>query len=289
MEKNEGKQKQHKKNAAARQKSGRSRERPAAKSGAPLSPGALRGQKIRIERRRRRLKKLLRRTLTAFAVLAVLALIFVFGFRLKNINVTGNSRYTKEEILNLIQYDDQYHNTVIFYLQHRNMEVDGIPFLDGIHMDIGSAGTINIEVVEKIVAGCIKDGSRYIYIDTDGIVGEIGDTRQNGVPLIEGLEYEAPQLNQMLNVTDTNVYNILLNLTLLLEKYEIDVEAIRFAGDSTVSLSMGDVLVMLGRGDYMEDKITELYDLLSELSGRKGTLHLENYEPSTENIIFSSD
>ncbi len=255
----------------------------------PLSPAALRGQQMRMERRKARLKKLLRRFVIVLAILAVLALIFVFGFRLKTVNVTGNSRYTKEEILDLIQYDEQYHNTIIFYLQHKDMDVEGIPFLDGIYMDIGGADTINIEVVEKIVTGCIKDGERYIYIDTDGIVCEISDVCQEDVPLIEGLEYEEPQLNQMLNVTDTTIYNPLLNLTLLLKKYEMSVDTVRFSGDLTMSLTMGDIQVMLGGSDYLEDKVTELHNLLPELEGLKGTLHLENYDPSKDSIIFTKE
>lgn len=254
-----------------------------------LSPAAQRGRQKRMEQKRLRLKRLFRRLLMALAVLAVMALIFIFGFRLRNVNVTGNSRYTKEEILDLIQYDEQYHNTVLFYLEKRHMDIEGVPFINAIHMEIGSNDTINVEVAEKIVTGCIKDGGRYIYIDTDGYVCEISDTRQDNVPLIAGLEFEAPVLNEILNVTDQSVYSSLLNLTLLLKKHELSIEEVIFAEDATMQMQMGKIKVMLGGPENMEDKITELKNLMPQLEGLSGTLHLENYDSSRDSIIFTKD
>ncbi|MBS5523358.1 MAG: cell division protein FtsQ/DivIB [Clostridiales bacterium] len=277
-----------KKRSLGSQEDGRPQSR--SKKGArALSPAAQRGLQKRKERRRQRLKKFFRRTLIVLAVLAVLALIFIFGFRLKNINVTGNSRYTKEEILDLLHYDGQYHNTFIFYMKNRNMDVEGIPFINAIHMEIGGNDTINVEVAEKIVTGCIDDDGRYIYIDTDGIVCEISDTHQEDVPLLEGLEFEAPVLNQMLIVTDQTIYNSLVNLTLLLEKHEILIEKIVFNEDGTMKMQMGDIQVMLGNSENMEDKMTELKNLLPQLENLKGTLHLENYDSTKDSIIFTKE
>lgn len=254
-----------------------------------LSPAALRGREKRLEKRRRRIKKFFKGLLIGLVILALLTLIFIFGFRLKNVNVTGNSRYTKEEILDIIHYDDQYHNTFIFYLKNRHLNVENVPFVDSIYMAIGSNDTINVEVVEKTVAGCINDDGRYIYIDTDGIVCEISDTRQDDVPLLEGLEFEEPSLNKMLKVTDESIYNSLLNLTLLLKKYEISIDKILFKQDGTLSIQMGDIQVMLGNSDNMEDKITELANLLPQLENLKGILHLENYDSTKDSIIFTKE
>lgn len=254
-----------------------------------LSPAALRGLKKRKERRRHRIKSFFRGLAIILAVLAVLAMIFIFGFRLKNINVTGNSRYTKEEILDLLHYDEQYHNTIIFYMKHRNMDVEGIPFINAVHMEIGSNDTLNVEVVEKIVIGCINDDGRYIYIDTDGMVCEIDDTHPSDVPLLEGLEYEDPVLNQILKVTDQSVYNSLLNLTLLLKKHEISIEKVVFDEDGTMQMLMGTIKVMLGNSKNMEDKITELKNLMPQLEHLKGTLHLENYDSTKDSIIFTKE
>lgn len=269
-----------------KEKSSNKKKRP------PLSPAAQRGRQIREERRRRKRRRFFRAVLILLAVIAIAALILIFGFRLKTVNVTGNSRYTNEEILDLLQFDDaSYQNTLLFYFEKRNMDVAGIPFIDAIYMDIGGVDTINVEVVEKVVTGCIEDNGNYIYIDTDGIVCEISDTRQEDIPLIEGLDYENPQLNQMLTVTDENVYNTLLSLTLQLQKYELSADKVIFDADGSMSMQMGDIQVMLGTSGNMEDKIAEVNNLLPELTSRglKGTLHLENYDSTTDSIIFTKE
>ena len=40
---------------------------------------------------------------------------------------------------------------------------------------------------------------------------------------------------------------------------------------------------------YMEEKISELNDLLSKLEGLSGTLHLEEYDSTKDSIIFTKD
>ena len=268
-----------------KEKSKKKRER------VPLSPAAQRGKKIREERKKRKLRRFFRGLLIFLAVLAVAALILIFGFRLKTVNVTGNSRYTDEEILDILQFDGSYQNTLLFYFEKRNMDVENIPFIEAIYMDIGGMDTINVEVVEKIVIGCIEDNGSYIYIDTDGIVCEISDTRQDDIPLIEGLDYDNPQLNQMLTVTDENVYNTLLTLALQTQKYSLSIDKVVFADDGSVSMEMGDITVMLGASGTMEDKISEVNNLLPEIESRglKGILHLENYDSTTDSIIFTKE
>ena len=113
-----------------KEKSKKKRER------VPLSPAAQRGKKIREERKKRKLRRFFRGLLIFLAVLAVAALILIFGFRLKTVNVTGNSRYTDEEILDILQFDGSYQNTLLFYFEKRNMDVENIPFIDAIYMDI---------------------------------------------------------------------------------------------------------------------------------------------------------
>ncbi len=253
----------------------------------PLSPAAQRGRKIRLERRKQKIRRFFKGLLIFLAAAAVLTLIFIFGFRLKNVNVSGNSRYTREQILDLIQYDEQYHNTIIFYLRNRNINVESMPFIDALHMEIGGAGTINVEIVEKIVIGCIEDNGSYIYIDTGGVVCDISDTPPEDVPLIRGLEHEAPTLNTVLPVADESVYDSLLNLTLLLQKYSLSANLVSFADDGTLSLQIGQIQVMLGTGSNMEDKIAEVNNLWSNLEGRQGVLHLENYDASQSSVIFT--
>ena len=239
--------------------------------------------------RRQRSLQFFKRLLICAAILGVLVLLFIFLFRIKNVDMQGNTRYSKEEILELLHYDEQSHNTILFYLQNRNLKVEGIPYIDDIHIEIGGRDTIDIEVVEKMIIGCIESQGQYVYFDTDGIICEIDSSRQTDVPLIDGLEFESLELNTELTVKDKSIYNALLSLTLLLKKHEITIDKVVFKDDGTMSMQMGDILVLLGNARNVEDKISELKNLLPQLEGLKGTLHLENYDSSKDSIIFSKE
>ena len=56
-----------------------------------------------------------------------------------------------------------------------------------------------------------------------------------------------------------------------------------------MTLYFEDIRVQLGKSQYLEEKISEFKDLVPNLSGLKGVLHLEDYDPSKDSIIFTKD
>ena len=251
------------------------------------------GVTVRQRRRRKRKKvnglKLLKRLGILLGILALLILIFIFAFRIKNVNVQGNTRYTKEEILDILAFDEQPDNTILFYLKNRRFTADNIPFIDAVYIDIGSRDTINIQIVEKMIIGCIENNGQYVYFDTDGMICEISERYESDVPKIEGLTFENLDINTVLTVEDSGVYDSLLTLTLLLQKYELSVDRVVFEENHSMNMQMGNIRVLLGNGANLEDKISEFKNLLPQLENLKGTLHLENYDSTKDSIIFSKE
>ena len=52
---------------------------------------------------------------------------------------------------------------------------------------------------------------------------------------------------------------------------------------------MGNVKVMLGDCDNLLDKLFELKQMMPELEGRSGVLHMENFSGETGGIIFKKN
>ncbi len=233
--------------------------------------------------------KFLKRLLIALVVIAVLAFIFAFAFRIRSIHVEGNTRYSDQEILNLLDYEQQSQNTLVFYLKNRNYEAQNIPFINKVYVQYGGRDTIEIQVIEKKIVGCIAENDSYHYFDSEGVVCEVTANYESGVPKIEGLKFDNLALNAILEVDDPAVYDALLSLTLLLEKYELVVDKVVFAEDGSMSLQMGFIRVLLGNAKNLEDKISELSNLLPKLENLRGTLHLENYDSTKDSIIFSNE
>ena len=69
----------------------------------------------------------------------------------------------------------------------------------------------------------------------------------------------------------------------------ITADSLGKSDDGGYYIVMGTVKVLLGKDIYMEEKISELNDLLSKLEGLSGTLHLEEYDSTKDSIIFTKD
>ena len=85
------------------------------------------------------------------------------------------------------------------------------------------------------------------------------------------------------------MFKKILNLTKLLDKYEIAPDSINFSQSLSVTLSFQDANVLLGKEIENDEKIVKLKQLLPDLKGMKGTLHLENYDEEMKNITFKKE
>ncbi len=74
-----------------------------------------------------------------------------------------------------------------------------------------------------------------------------------------------------------------MNLTQLIDKYELSVDKIHFDSRFHATLYMGGVRVRLGNKDSMEDKIAELHGMMAVLANDSGELSLADYDKTAMN------
>ena len=131
--------------------------------------------------------------------------------------------------------------------------------------------------------------NKYMYFDKDGIIVETSDKKTAGIPQITGLEFEYVVLHESLPITNIDIFQSILDITQLLEKYEISAEKIYFDKNEQMTLYFENIRVRLGDISNIDDKITRLKAILPELEGQKGILRMENYEEGMKNITFNRD
>ena len=128
-----------------------------------------------------------------------------------------------------------------------------------------------------------------MYFDKDGIVVESSFEKTKGVPLVTGLHFDHVVLYEPLPVEDPGIFQSILNITQLVNKYNLVTDRIFFGSDGSLTLYFEDVKVALGTGDNLDEKIMGLQYMLPELNGRKGTLRMENYTEGTKNTSFEPE
>lgn len=211
-------------------------------------------------------------------------------YSIENVYVEGNVHYTEEEIKNFVMEGTLGNNSLYLSMKYRNTGVENIPFVDVMDVSILSPDTIKITVYEKVLVGYVKYLNTYMYFDKDGYVVESSAVKTLGIPQITGLEFDHVVLGEPLPVEDTAVFNSILDITKLLNKYELTSDKIYFHASNEVTIYFGNVKVALGNDTVrMEDKIMLLPGFLEELSGKSGTLQMENYDESGGKYTFKPD
>jgi cell division protein FtsQ len=230
------------------------------------------------------------------AVVVLLAVIVCAGFYLKktytveNVYVEGNVHYTEDEIKAIVMSGALGDNSLYLSLKYRNKGVEGIPFVDVMDVSVLAPDTIKITVYEKALTGYVKYLDTYMYFDKDGYVVESSSVKTAGIPQITGLEFDYIVLGEQLPVEDEDVFGSILDITKLLQKYDLDSEKIYINKSGEITLYFGEVKVALGNDRAtLEDKLMLLPSFLPSLEGKTGTLQMQTFDESGGKYVFKPE
>lgn len=223
--------------------------------------------------------------LVAFAALAFLLL----HYRVTNVEVIGNNHYSEQEIKDMVLKGNALDNSLLLSVKYRNKSIRDIPFIESMDVEVIGADSIRIMVYEKSLAGCVTYLGKYMYFDREGIVVESAQEITDGVPEITGLQFGYVQLYERLPVEDESIFKEILNLTQLLDKYEISADKIYFDPDMKVTLYFGDARVRLGSGSRIDEKIMQLSVMVPAIEGKSGVLDMTDFSENTKSLTFEPD
>ena len=254
----------------------------------------------------------------------VLGIWFSIQYSIQNVSVIGNTRYSDEQIIAEVQSGLLSDNARYLSYKKKKYAPANLPLVESIEVRMVDNHSIRITVQETQVIGYVRYLECDMYFDANGriVKSEVHDERrdQQGqaqeqlqaaelpgaepmvgkpatssvaamteVPLITGLAFDSVQMQEVLPVKDQKVFNTILGISRMLNKYQIIPEQVEFNEDSEVTLYYEKIRILLGEDRETEEKISRAAAILPELSGKSGELHLEEYNGSTENIIFSED
>lgn len=216
--------------------------------------------------------------------------VFLEKYTVDTIIVEGSTHYTTEEINQMVIGDGFLaKNSLLLSLRYRNKEIRDIPFIETMSVRIMSPTSIRITIYEKAIAGYVEYMGQYIYFDKDGTVVESSNIKTAGIPQVVGMEFDHIVMYEKLPVSDDEIFKEILDVSQLLDKYEISVDKIFFDKDYRLTLYFDQARVKLGTFDNIDEKIIRLKAILPELDGKKGVLRMENYTPDTNLTTFEYD
>ena len=169
--------------------------------------------------------------------------------------------------------------------------MEQIPFVDTMEVSLENPKTLKIFVYEKEIIGYLYIASidQNVFFDKDGFVVETSKEMIEGIPRVDGLNCDQVVLYEKLPIEDKDILRSLLAASQSLKKNGIVPDEIQFGENGDLSLTYGDIKVLLGGGDKLTNKILRLSYILPQIEGKKGVLHVENWTENTTDIIFDQE
>ncbi len=233
--------------------------------------------------------KLKQRIIVMLGIINVflIAMYFVLThYAVKNVQVDGNKHYSAEEIKAMVMTGYLGDNSLYLSLKYKNKGIEGVPFVETMDVVVQSNDTIRITVYEKALAGYVQYLGRYMYFDNEGVVVESSKVTTKGIPQVTGLEFDHVVLYEKLPVENSRIFQNILTITKLLNKYNVLCDKIQFDNNYNVMLGYDGVKVNIGALENLDEKLMQLPQILPSLAGEKGTLDLQNYTAERKSVTF---
>ena len=232
-----------------------------------------------------------KKVIAGVCILVILRAIvwFFLSLRVSDIYICGNEKYSDKQIEELIFKTERDKNPVMLYFMTRFGEQKKIPFVARYTVKLKSISTVEVKVYEKNVVGYVKYMANNMYFDGDGIVTESTEEVLDGIPRITGLNFDYIVVKERIPIDNEKLFDTIMNLTQLLSKYEIKVDKIKVSDAKEFELRMGEITVMLGEADDLNEKIVDLSDMLPKMEGLSGTLDMIEYDSADTGYTFKKN
>ncbi|MBR6403641.1 MAG: hypothetical protein IKS48_09690 [Eubacterium sp.] len=221
-----------------------------------------------------------------FLAIIVGAVAYLSTFSVANVEVNGCVMSSEDEVRKAVMDNAYISNTLVLYLQNKIKPVKDIPFVAKMDVEYVDKNKISVDVYEKSVAGCIEYMESYVYFDKDGIVLETAKVRYDKVPNIKGLTVKSWELGKELPVENKKRFDTILNITQLVDKYDLDIRGIEFTVDGEVVLRHDNIEIELGEGQNLPIQLMNLGSILKELEGKSGILYMKEFDSENSTASF---
>lgn len=241
-------------------------------------------------KKKKRRRQAWKTVLTIAAVLILLGLILVFGFRIRTVEVKGNDYYGDNSIASWIQNDRLAENSLYVLLKYRFTQPDMPSAVESMEVSLKNPWTLLVKVQEKTMLGYVDYDGAYLYFDREGIASLRTKKVMEGVPYVEGLDFDASSvvIGEELPVEDDSIFGKIMDASQYLKENELSPDRL-VCGENGITLYFGKVEVLLGNSGY-DNRIAQIKPILEKLQEKypdtAGTLHLENFDESSDAVRF---
>ncbi|MDR1467061.1 MAG: FtsQ-type POTRA domain-containing protein [Oscillospiraceae bacterium] len=190
---------------------------------------------------------------------------FVNIFKIKEIEVCGNNRYTKEEIIEKINFKGE-ENLVLYDSKDTKEKIEkNLPYIDNIEICKNMPNKLVLKVKESKPIAVFGNDDRFFIIDSSLKILECIKEPNKEITTIIGLKVEKESIGSKLCFENKNQGTILHELMCALQKNEIlhSTNEINIENTEKITFKYKErVDVILGSNHQIERKIATAKEIL---------------------------
>ncbi|MBQ7245673.1 MAG: FtsQ-type POTRA domain-containing protein [Firmicutes bacterium] len=242
-----------------------------------------------VVKKKKRKSHFLRNSLIILLLLGA-AFLFVKSdyFLIKNIEVEGNTYYTKNGIISLA--DAKTGNNIIFDAEIKQMEenLEKNPFFKIIEIKRKLPSTIVIRVEERQQMAAIQFGDKYIVMDDEGVILRMTEVEPK-VTLLTGLTISKMDVGEPLEAEEKENLSMVLRMLKTMQDGDLYFKKID-ASKAVIKAYIYDTLIVKGTASEVFSAIEagEVQLVVSDLFEKgvsRGTIKMGG----SGNVIFTPD
>ena len=229
--------------------------------------------------------------LLGIMILLVLTAAFILFFcRVQKVTVEG-SVVNDPAVIQAYILDDMYSGNAVYdVVRNKFKPKKNIPFVASYKVSMKTLNHLLITINEKEREGMLVDeaNGRYLYYDAEGTITEISTTFLDNVVVVTGALPGDAEIGKKLPIENTQRRS-LLAIQKRLKQVDVQVSAINFMEDGTITMNYQSIIINLGTTAKLTEKTKRLPYILPKLEGMNGTLHLEDWTEENTDIVFEKN
>lgn len=216
-------------------------------------------------------KRKIKRFFTAFSIFLVIAIISVMlsltvFFKTEKIIVTGETRYSQEDIINLSGIVTGENIFLCDKAAASKKIVDALPFVAQANVGFVIPNAITIEIVEDVPSYAIGYSDGYYIIGENGRILEKTAENYDNLPIVQGTEITTNIIGEYADFTDENITSILNELVKVLDAYKFENVTVIDISDTANIMFVYDnrITVLIGLPEDISYKVKTAQTIINE-------------------------
>lgn len=197
------------------------------------------------------------------------ALFFLLSpfFYVETIEIAGDSRVSREEILERLDVGNNTHLLLFNTRQARSRLMENM-YIGNVEFERVLPGRMQVNITERRLTAFFEHSpGSFLYLDDYGRVLEIKTFFTDPLPVLQGLSFTRFQLGEILEVSDVTAFNAIVQYAQLLNHHDLieHVSYINVSDTSNIRIIIKSIEFNVGTAANAGEKILTIQEIITKM------------------------